>query len=848
MTAIPFILVALAAAACGAWIIVSPRRGAFVFGLAIVTNASAVLTRTFDIPPFILPLSLAIVGIAVLRSIRSARPPSAPIGDRSWLPVAVLASIAAVVLSAAIGPFVSVATSSSRLAVSLLIQNLLVVAAAVAVSMRARSFRALLAGMVGGGFALSTITNFQALTGTRDWDAFGFSAWNQEVIGGAGNALRAAGPFIDDPNTYARELVVAIGITLGFLITIASSAPRWRRPLLIAAAVSMTFGVIDTASRSGLIGLAVVGAIALVVQGLNRRQLVIAAAVGLLVILSPVGVGSRLSTLGTTSPSAQEADSGLRGRASEMLAAVDMFTDHPVTGVGYGTYNDRYLDYSRKSGIDQRFELRSAHSLPLEIAAEQGLTGLAAWTSLVGLTFVVVRRLRRRFADLGTAFGLGVVGFASVSVFLHDVHPQLMWTLVGTTLGAAILLERAERRQISWIPGQPLRVAMVIQSYVPAVGGAERQLANLMPSLIEGGIEPLVISRNMPGRPRNDEVDGVPVVRLFVAGPKLLHSLMFVAQARAVLGRFEPHVVHAFDSMTPSSIALGHRAETGTPVATKILRSGELGDLYRLGKKPFGLLRLRRLLRGVDAIVAISADIEQELATQGVPETRVATIPNGVDTKRFKPRRQRTRSALAHDFSVVATGRLAPEKRLVEIASQWHRVTARWPGTRLVLVGDGPEAERLSGLDDVLLLGRRSDVDEIVRKSDIYVSASQAEGLSNSLLEAMSSGLPCVVTDVGGVHDVIQNPSQGIIVPADDLDVLIDELIVLIGDVERRSKMGSAARRQVLASYGLDETARRLIELYTDLARSSGPLGDVTGPRASPTDRHANMARERANA
>src|SRR5690606_1846223 len=123
-------------------------------------------------------------------------------------------------------------------------------------------------------------------------------------------------------------------------------------------------------------------------------------------------------------------------------------------------------------------------------------------------------------------------------------------------------------------------------------------------------------------------------------------------------------LVHAFDTLTPSVIALGHRRRYGTPVATKLLRSGEIGDLAVLGRKRFGARRVRSLVSDVDRFVAISTDLADELRDLGVPEERIVHIPNGVDTDRFRPADACGERA---DDRVIATGRLAPEKRLHEL-------------------------------------------------------------------------------------------------------------------------------------------------------------------------------------
>ena len=816
------LLAALAAAIGAAVTLASAPRTAFVLGVIVSTNASAVIHDEFGVPAFLLPFGLLILGVAGFRFVMRGRL-SAP-SDR--LPVVATAVIAAILLSAAMGPFVALGASSSWSAVQLLVQHMIVVAAVVVVCRTERGFIAALFGIATGGFLLSALTNLQALTNTRSasWARLGagvFGSWNQEVLGGTGNSLRAAGPFTDDPNAYAQYLVVAVAVAAGLLITVGR---RWSPPLRWSAGgaiASIVVAIAQSASRGAMVGLVVVGVIVMALDGLRRRRVAIIGVAVLVLLLSPLGIGSRLSTLTAAAGSATTTtDSGLRGRASEMLAAVDMFVDHPVTGVGYGTYNDRYLDYSRRLGIDNRYEPRSAHSLPLEIAAEQGLIGIGAWLAFIAFAVVVVSGLRRRSAELGTPFALALAGFATTAVFLHDVHPRLMWTLVGLTLAASFL-----QRSPSVVPlahGEPVRVAMLIQSYVPAVGGAERQLANLVPLLVERGVEPLVVTRSMPGRPRDDEVDGVPVVRLRVAGPKLVQSIMYVTQARAVLRRFDPHVTHAYDTLTPSSIALDHRDRTGCPVVTKILRSGELGDLYRLGRKPFGLRRRRRLIANVDAFVAISSDIDAELAALGVAPERRHQIHNGVDTERFRPGLSRSRGkgprrGRKASMTVVATGRLAPEKRLVELGERWSRVTDRWPGTRLVVAGDGPDADRLRALR-VELLGRVDDVSAVLRSADLYVSASRAEGLSNSLLEAMAAGLPCVVTDVGGVRDVITGSDEGEIVPPDDLDAFVDAIVALLGDPSRRARMSRAARARIEHRFELRRTADELTTMYRELA------------------------------
>ena len=833
-------MIIVAAAVLGAALLLAAMRDRrlLVFGLTatVVTNASAVVETEYGVQGYVLPLALLTLGLVGWERFVS-NPPTRRLVSEPRSNALVLTGaglVATVALSAAIGPFVGDHPETSSFYVGLLAKDLLIVAAIALAVSSPEHLRAGLYGLVVGGAVLGAGTVVQMLVGLRTTSLFGFGRWTNQEIAGVGDTARAAGPFLNDPNSYAQHLAVAIGAAIGLAMT--SERRSQRRWMLVAAAVVMSAAMVATNSRTGLLAIGLIAAVAMVLQRPSRAQLWIAGGVTAAALAGPFGIWTRLSTLGQISDvAAGSADTSLTGRVSEALAALQMFADHPVTGVGFGAYPVEYLDVARRIGFETRFEERSAHSLPLEIAAEQGLIGVVAWSALAVFVYVVARRVRRSGAVEGLPLTLSLVGFAATAVFLHDVHPRIMWALVALAIGAARVLARPPTAPAIALAGDGPVVAMVIQNYVPALGGAERQLASLMPRFVEAGVRPVVITREHPDRPRFDEVDGVPVFRIPLAGPKPLRSAMFVFEARRLLASIQPDVIHAFDTLTPSTIGLGHRRRYGTPVMTKLLRSGPRGDLAVLERKPGGAARVARLVEEVDTFVSISSDLTDELLTLEVDRGRIAEIPNGVDVDRFVSIAAVARERAADpETRVIATGRLAPEKRLVEVARRWPTVTARDDGARLVLVGDGPDRERLDGFADVTVLGVRDDVPDQLRAASIYVSASDAEGLSNSLLEAMSTGLPCVVTDVGGVRDVITDGVDGIIVPPDDLDRLVDEVADLVDDPRRRRSLGRAARQRVRSGWSLDATAERLVAEYRRLAaRSSRHATDVDTDRAT---------------
>ncbi|MDH4280229.1 MAG: glycosyltransferase family 4 protein, partial [Acidimicrobiia bacterium] len=278
-----------------------------------------------------------------------------------------------------------------------------------------------------------------------------------------------------------------------------------------------------------------------------------------------------------------------------------------------------------------------------------------------------------------------------------------------------------------------VRAAMIIQNYLPTVGGAERQLASLIPLLSEQGIESVVLTRSRPGQPAREFVRCAEIRRVRCVGPKPVQSIMFVIGTLWNLARLRPDVVHGYDTLTPSLIAGLYKSVTGTPYLTKLLRSGELGDLRRLEIKPLGSLRLRLLKWTVDRFVVISHDLERELESRDVGSERRVFIPNGVDTDRFRPpdgtdehgsppdpaERRRLRQRELPDWPdgpvALVVGRISPEKRVIDLARRWPDVRAEHPDAWLYVIGEGPLEHELDGLTGVRLLGKREDVPLLLR-------------------------------------------------------------------------------------------------------------------------------------
>lgn len=373
----------------------------------------------------------------------------------------------------------------------------------------------------------------------------------------------------------------------------------------------------------------------------------------------------------------------------------------------------------------------------------------------------------------------------------------------------------------------PLRIAMIIQAYLPHIGGAERQLAALAPLLRARGAEVFIVTRRLRGLQPYEQIDGVPVHRLPALRPKLLASAAFTVAALPLLRRLRPDVLHAHELLSPTTTAVAAKRLYGYPVVAKVMRGGLLGDLAKLKGRALGRKRIALFREQVDAFITISREIDAELAAVGIAPERRRFIPNGVDVDRFAPVAANTKAALRERLRLppsapvaIFTGRLAHEKRVDLLVKTWPAVRAALPNATLVVAGEGPQAAALKALagPGVLFVGRVEDVAPYLQAADVFVLPSATEGLSNALLEALACGLAAVATNVGGAPDVIENAHSGRLIAPDDPRELEMALTTTLLDAALRAELGAAARGVVRSRYSLPRVADRLCELYAEVA------------------------------
>lgn len=376
---------------------------------------------------------------------------------------------------------------------------------------------------------------------------------------------------------------------------------------------------------------------------------------------------------------------------------------------------------------------------------------------------------------------------------------------------------------------QPLVVAMFIQHYHPFVGGAERQLQALTSSFQHIGVRTVVITRRLAGpefTPR-ETVAGALVFRVALRGGHVLRSVTYTLGAlQTIWGyRRQIDVLHAHELLSPTTTAVLAKLLIRRPVVAKVLGGGSMGDVPKLLSKPLGHLRMRIFKRLVDRFICVSSEIAEQLRAVGVPESKLIRITNGVNSAMYLPAEAgdqlaaRAALGLARGPMVLFSGRLAPEKGLRTLSTAWRTVQATHPDAQLVIVGEGPEREFLesSATPGMRLVGKQTNVRDYLRAADVFVLPSQLEGLSNALLEAMSTALACVATPVGGTTELIANEQTGLLAAYGQSDVLATALSRALDDEQLRARLGSAARAFVVEHYSLETTAQALASLYHSL-------------------------------
>jgi len=311
-----------------------------------------------------------------------------------------------------------------------------------------------------------------------------------------------------------------------------------------------------------------------------------------------------------------------------------------------------------------------------------------------------------------------------------------------------------------------------------------------------------------------------------------------------------PRLLRLFRAMQPTVVHTRNLAAlecqvpawwAGVPVRIHGEHGRDLSDLDGASRRYQWMRRVYRPF--VHQYVALSQDLAGYLRHRiGVPDHRVAQIYNGVDTLRFQRGVCGCLAGEGHPFAVdpqlfvIGTvGRMQAVKAQTDLARAFIRAIELRPDMRarlrLAMIGDGPLREQAqsllaaAGVSDLAWLpGERADVPDVMRNLDCFVLPSLAEGISNTILEAMATGLPVVATDVGGNAELVVAGQTGAIVRAGDVEAMALWILRLAGDPAQAAAMGRAGQERAEREFSLQAMVGAYQALYERLLAERQPL------------------------
>ncbi|HEX6614375.1 MAG TPA: glycosyltransferase [Rhodanobacteraceae bacterium] len=369
-----------------------------------------------------------------------------------------------------------------------------------------------------------------------------------------------------------------------------------------------------------------------------------------------------------------------------------------------------------------------------------------------------------------------------------------------------------------------LRILILTDTAILGAGGSERFLRNLLQNLPRDTCEVDVLQLAPPST--------APVATLQAPNVRLLNRPIGAIYGRAGFAA----LLKVRRMVRAGRYDVVHSQHEKSDLINALLPRGREAPRLLCNRRDMGFQKsarvrwlMRKLDRRFDRIVAPSQAILDALTH--APASRMACIPNGVDTKRFAPvtpgMRTRLREELGckpGDLVIGCVAGLHPVKRHVDLVDAFARVHSRLPQARLLLVGEGRMRDVIEtriaefGLRGaVRLLGERRDISRVLPALDLFALASESEGMSNAILEAQSCGLPVVATRVGGNPELVDEHC-GVLVASRDPPALALAISELLPDAARRIRLGAAARARVRARHSLQAMANAYLAVYRELA------------------------------
>jgi glycosyltransferase involved in cell wall biosynthesis len=371
-------------------------------------------------------------------------------------------------------------------------------------------------------------------------------------------------------------------------------------------------------------------------------------------------------------------------------------------------------------------------------------------------------------------------------------------------------------------------VLLFTDYFPPNGGGVEVVVERLAESLADAGAAVTIVAIRSGGSPERTYdsidvryIDGYDLTGIF--GVQARFSAGFPLALRRIVADVNPELVHVHNRFffTSATTALYFWISTtlrDVPFVST-LHLGEIGDLDGVGGTVGRLYdaTVARAIVGVsDRIIVVSESVGEAVLSPSDPPHEV--VPNATDPDEFRPGRSDDAT------TILFVGRLVENKGPQDLLSVVPDIVDADDDVRFRFVGTGPMADDLAvrardlGVSgSVAFPGHVDSVAEEMARADVFCRPSYSEGMPLTLLEAMASGLPVVVSDVAGTGDVVEHGETGLLVEPGDSDALSRQISRLVLNPDLIKSVGDRAREVVVGEYTWDRRGERMIDIYAEL-------------------------------
>jgi glycosyltransferase involved in cell wall biosynthesis len=370
---------------------------------------------------------------------------------------------------------------------------------------------------------------------------------------------------------------------------------------------------------------------------------------------------------------------------------------------------------------------------------------------------------------------------------------------------------------------------MISPQFRPIAGGYERAAERLSGGLAAAGHKVEVVTeRRRLSWPRHEISKGIIIRRIPVLSYRGIHSFSSALSLFFFLlihgRRFDLFHVHQYGWSAAVASAMGllfHK-----PVFLKLTNTGLFGLDAVLPRGMVGS-GVRWLHLNIACCIVTSTRAADEAEAFGFSEEKICMIPNPLETEVFRPASDEKKSSLRKElglegkFVAICAARLSIEKNHAMLIKAWNLFVDKVDDAELILLGQGPldeDIRRLSASskrpDTIRVPGQTDRPLPWYQAADVYTLSSNAEGLSNSLMEALSAGLSVVSTHVSGSEDIFEAVDIGEMIPVDDHEAMAEALLTLEKDPRRRDDCGRRARKYAIEHYSLDAIAKQMEICY----------------------------------